>query len=215
MSWCAVVCRTHGFEGRLGSDAWTGSTRTLPYYPDAARLRSGLSVAGAGVAYRRCTPRHLARRSPLQRASSRSGSWIRQRWAVARVDARSHPGVAHGHAPRVGSTQADVIWETVDVLASDMMVVVEARAAWPRKRRSAHRRGPLPWRGGRRIDDPYCSRPAVTLSTIAPSASDRFRRWWWSMRVTAMASSVPVASFPSRATPRPAEAVVRKLRDAG
>lgn len=42
--WCDIVCRSHGAESRFDGDAWTSSTRTPPYYPDAVTLVPGVSV---------------------------------------------------------------------------------------------------------------------------------------------------------------------------
>ena len=36
--WCDAVCRARGAVTRVDSDAWTCSTRTPPYYPDAVTL---------------------------------------------------------------------------------------------------------------------------------------------------------------------------------
>lgn len=36
--WCDVVCRSHGAVTRVDESAWTSSTRTPPYYPDAVTL---------------------------------------------------------------------------------------------------------------------------------------------------------------------------------
>lgn len=37
-SWCDVMCRTHGIDTQLEGDAWTSSTRSPPFYPDAITL---------------------------------------------------------------------------------------------------------------------------------------------------------------------------------
>jgi hypothetical protein len=42
--WCALVCRTHGLETTLAADAWTSSSRTPPYYPDAVTLVPDLAI---------------------------------------------------------------------------------------------------------------------------------------------------------------------------
>lgn len=42
--WCDVICRSHGVRTRLDDVAWTSSTRTPPYYPDAVTLVPDLSV---------------------------------------------------------------------------------------------------------------------------------------------------------------------------
>jgi hypothetical protein len=36
--WCDAVARSHGVATRTDDDAWTASTRTPPYYPDAVTL---------------------------------------------------------------------------------------------------------------------------------------------------------------------------------
>jgi hypothetical protein len=36
--WCDAVARSHGVECTTDSDAWSASTRTPPYYPDAVTL---------------------------------------------------------------------------------------------------------------------------------------------------------------------------------
>jgi len=36
--WCDVVCQSHGVATRFDAEAWTGRTRTPPYYPDAVTL---------------------------------------------------------------------------------------------------------------------------------------------------------------------------------
>ena len=36
--WCDAVARSHGVACTLDGDAWTASTRTPPYYPDAVTL---------------------------------------------------------------------------------------------------------------------------------------------------------------------------------
>ena len=36
--WCDAVARSHGVRGTFDDEAWTASTRTPPYYPDAVTL---------------------------------------------------------------------------------------------------------------------------------------------------------------------------------
>jgi len=36
--WCDCVCRAQGVETRFDENAWTGRTRTPPFYPDAVTL---------------------------------------------------------------------------------------------------------------------------------------------------------------------------------
>ncbi|MGO9874537.1 MAG: hypothetical protein ACLPVY_12115 [Acidimicrobiia bacterium] len=42
--WCDVICRSHGARTRFDDVAWTSSTRTPPYYPDAVTLVPDLSI---------------------------------------------------------------------------------------------------------------------------------------------------------------------------
>src|SRR5690349_13349736 len=42
--WCDLICRSHGARTRFDDVAWTSSTRTPPYYPDAVTLIPDLSV---------------------------------------------------------------------------------------------------------------------------------------------------------------------------
>jgi hypothetical protein len=42
--WCDAVCRTHGLDPSLGSDAWTSARRTPPLYPDAVTLQPSCSA---------------------------------------------------------------------------------------------------------------------------------------------------------------------------
>jgi hypothetical protein len=43
--WCDCVCRAQGVETRFDEDAWTGRTRTPPFYPDAVTLVPTSSTA--------------------------------------------------------------------------------------------------------------------------------------------------------------------------
>jgi hypothetical protein len=45
-TWCDVVCRSHGIDGRFASDAWTSPRRTPPFYPDVVTLEPSVIPDG-------------------------------------------------------------------------------------------------------------------------------------------------------------------------
>ncbi|MES5823395.1 hypothetical protein [Streptomyces sp. RG80] len=47
--WCAAMSRSHGLAGEFGAQAWTVSSRTPPYYPDAVTLVPDADPAALAV----------------------------------------------------------------------------------------------------------------------------------------------------------------------
>jgi len=85
--WCDCVCRAQGVETRFDENAWTGRTRTPPFYPDAVTLvptpRSPVCCLGStprrAVRSRTVSPPSICGTTGSASCSTPTGSSARRR----------------------------------------------------------------------------------------------------------------------------------------